>query len=112
MTKPVGGRKEHENSSQSRAQQLGGGDSGVLCDPEDDCLIVNGNQTAPPTVCPPFRELPPRRKVVWVWICCCCGHGGMKVSVDPCPNCGIPRCPNCTTQRLNIRGASEDIHIV
>lgn len=51
----------------------------------------------------PIQELA-RRKVVWVWICCCCGHGGMKVSVDPCPRCGVPRCPSCDTQRINTRG--------
>ncbi|KAH7256403.1 hypothetical protein BKA59DRAFT_71877 [Fusarium tricinctum] len=51
----------------------------------------------------PYREQPPRRKVVWIWVCCCCGNGGMKVSVDPCPYCGIPRCPNCGTQRYNTR---------
>ncbi|KAK2136379.1 hypothetical protein NOF04DRAFT_1001920 [Fusarium oxysporum II5] len=51
----------------------------------------------------PYRVRPPRRKVVWIWFCCCCGHGGMKVSVDPCPRCGIPRCPNCDTQRYNTR---------
>jgi hypothetical protein len=73
----------------------------------------------------PIFELPPRRKVVWVWICvswtktrrrlsvvyryklticqCYCGHGGMKVSVDPCPRCGVQRCPNCETQRFNTR---------
>lgn len=37
---------------------------------------------------------------------CCCGHGGMKVSVDPCPHCGIARCPNCNTQRFHIRGSN------
>ncbi|EWZ86970.1 hypothetical protein FOWG_10432 [Fusarium oxysporum f. sp. lycopersici MN25] len=51
----------------------------------------------------PYRVRPPRRKVVWIWFCCCCGHGGMKVSVDPCPRCGVPRCPNCDTQRYNTR---------
>ncbi|UPK97913.1 hypothetical protein LCI18_008848 [Fusarium solani-melongenae] len=65
----------------------------------------------------PIFETPPRRKVVWVWICvssgrqqikltihqCYCGHGGMKVSVDPCPRCGVQRCPNCETQRFNTR---------
>lgn len=61
----------------------------------------------PPRLPVPIRELPPRRKVVWIWICCCCGHGGMKVSVDPCPHCGIPRCPTCHTQRYNIRGSDE-----
>lgn len=34
---------------------------------------------------------------------CYCGHGGMKVSVDPCPRCGVQRCPNCETQRFNTR---------
>lgn len=27
----------------------------------------------------------------------------MKVAVDPCPNCYNPRCPNCTTRRINTR---------
>ncbi|KAH7219299.1 hypothetical protein DER44DRAFT_84733 [Fusarium oxysporum] len=49
------------------------------------------------------KELPPRRKVVWIWICCQCGHGGMKVNIDPCPYCSTPRCPNCETQRLQGR---------
>ncbi|KAI3572140.1 hypothetical protein IWW34DRAFT_824446 [Fusarium oxysporum f. sp. albedinis] len=47
----------------------------------------------------PLNELPPQRKVVYVWVCCCCGQGGMKVGVVPCPVCGVPRCPNCPTQR-------------
>ncbi|KAG7001762.1 Protein SERAC1 [Fusarium oxysporum f. sp. conglutinans] len=47
----------------------------------------------------PINELPPQRKVVYVWVCCCCGQGGMKVGVGPCPVCGVPRCPNCPTQR-------------
>ncbi|KAH7269392.1 uncharacterized protein BKA55DRAFT_7768 [Fusarium redolens] len=34
---------------------------------------------------------------------CQCGHGGMKVSVDPCPYCNIPRCPNCETRRVHGR---------
>jgi hypothetical protein len=25
------------------------------------------------------------------------------VSVDPCPNCCNPRCPNCDTRRINTR---------
>ncbi|KAH7175760.1 hypothetical protein EDB81DRAFT_770941 [Dactylonectria macrodidyma] len=68
-------------------------------------------QAAPhPHFLQPIRELPPRRKVVWVWTCCNCGNGGMKISVDPCPYCRIPRCPNCSTRKLTIRaanGASE-----
>ncbi|KAF4970052.1 hypothetical protein FSARC_2870 [Fusarium sarcochroum] len=28
----------------------------------------------------PISELPPRRRVTWVWVCCCCGHGAMKVA--------------------------------
>ncbi|OBS27123.1 hypothetical protein FPOA_01064 [Fusarium poae] len=60
---------------------------------------------AAPPICPqiPISEIAPRRKVVWVWICCVCGYGGMKVSVDPCPNCCNPRCPNCDTRRINTR---------
>lgn len=79
------------------------------------CLLVRAaesarSETPPPPRQPlPFRELPPRRKVVWIWICCCCRHEGMKVSVDPCPHCGIPRCPNCNTQRLHIRGGSNGL---
>ncbi|KAF6530123.1 hypothetical protein HZS61_001435 [Fusarium oxysporum f. sp. conglutinans] len=33
-----------------------------------------------------IKELPRRRKVVWVWVCCICGLGGMKVAVVSCPN--------------------------
>ncbi|KAH7196661.1 uncharacterized protein B0J16DRAFT_3882 [Fusarium flagelliforme] len=52
----------------------------------------------------PIIEGPPgRRRVVWVWVCCICGYGGMKISVDPCPNCCNPRCPNCDTRRINTR---------
>ncbi|KAK2691886.1 hypothetical protein QWA68_009112 [Fusarium oxysporum] len=51
----------------------------------------------------PFRELPSRRKVVWIWTCCVCGQGGMKISVDPCFRCGFDRCPNCETRRANTR---------
>ncbi|KAJ9428220.1 hypothetical protein QL093DRAFT_2129619 [Fusarium oxysporum] len=43
------------------------------------------------------------RRAVWIWICCQCGHGGMKVSVDPCPYCSTPRCPNCETRRVHGR---------
>ncbi|KAM5525898.1 hypothetical protein FOXYSP1_01942 [Fusarium oxysporum f. sp. phaseoli] len=50
-----------------------------------------------------FVEKPSRRKVIWIWFCCSCGNGGMKVSTDPCPRCGIPRCVNCDTQRLYTR---------
>ena len=35
----------------------------------------------------------------------------MKVSVDPCPRCGFPRCPNCDTQRLNFRGAQGTLSL-
>lgn len=31
----------------------------------------------------------------------------MKVSVDPCPNCCNPRCPNCDTRRINTRSHQE-----
>ncbi|KAH7256401.1 hypothetical protein BKA59DRAFT_467397 [Fusarium tricinctum] len=51
----------------------------------------------------PVKQLPPRKKAVWIWACCVCGNGGMKVSVDPCPYCGTPRCPNCDTRRANAR---------
>lgn len=34
---------------------------------------------------------------------CQCGHGGMKITVDPCPYCGVPRCANCDTRRFNSR---------
>lgn len=57
----------------------------------------------------PIVDIAPRRKVVWVWICCVCGYGGMKVSVDPCPNCCNPRCPNCDTRRINTR-SHKDSH--
>ncbi|CVK84648.1 uncharacterized protein FMAN_01600 [Fusarium mangiferae] len=61
--------------------------------------------SAPPTLYfqTPFNELAPRKKVVYVWICCQCGHGGMKITVDPCPYCGVPRCANCDTRRFNSR---------
>ncbi|KAH7155617.1 hypothetical protein B0J13DRAFT_230234 [Dactylonectria estremocensis] len=74
----------------------------------DICPVPSASFAAPPPprLPLPIHELPPRRKVVWIWICCCCGHGGMKVSVDPCPHCGIPRCPNCNTQRFHIRGSN------
>lgn len=79
----------------------------------------------------PLREVPPRRKVVWIWTCvgersglihspsyethtfvpieltstcqCICGQGGMKINVDPCFSCGFDRCPNCETRRVNSR---------
>ncbi|KAI1067959.1 hypothetical protein LB507_004502 [Fusarium sp. FIESC RH6] len=52
---------------------------------------------------PIIEGAPGRRRVVWVWVCCVCGYGGMKISVDPCPNCCNPRCPNCDTRRINTR---------
>jgi hypothetical protein len=67
-------------------------------------LSFTDQATAPHSCCRyPIIETAPRRKVVWVWICCVCGYGGMKVSVDPCPNCCNPRCPNCDTRRINTR---------
>ncbi|KAG6993320.1 hypothetical protein FocnCong_v018098 [Fusarium oxysporum f. sp. conglutinans] len=68
----------------------------------DGCLILDGYL---PLNLPliPVKELPRRRKVVWVWVCCICGLGGMKVAVVSCPNCGIGRCPNCETRRYPIR---------
>ncbi|KAF5603050.1 arginyl-trna synthetase [Fusarium pseudocircinatum] len=55
-------------------------------------LTIGGLKAAPPSLYfqTPFNELAPRKKVVYVWICCQCGHGGMKITVDPCPYCGIP----------------------
>ncbi|KAH7126499.1 hypothetical protein B0J13DRAFT_565570 [Dactylonectria estremocensis] len=71
------------------------------------CLLDESETPPPPRQTLPIWELPPRRKVVWIWICCYCGHGGMKVSVDPCPRCSTPRCPTCHIQRFNVRGANK-----
>ncbi|KAI5458227.1 hypothetical protein BGZ63DRAFT_407518 [Mariannaea sp. PMI_226] len=55
----------------------------------------------------PIQEVPKRgrRRKIWVWICCRCCHGGMKVQTDPCPHCGIPRCPACPCQEIWVRVA-------
>ncbi|KAH7110199.1 hypothetical protein EDB81DRAFT_832649 [Dactylonectria macrodidyma] len=48
----------------------------------------------------PFYEA--KKKWVFFWTCCLCGSAGMNISVDPCRNCGIKRCPNCITEKLVI----------
>ncbi|KAH7007423.1 hypothetical protein EDB80DRAFT_684659 [Ilyonectria destructans] len=69
----------------------------------------------PPHRALPIRELPPRRgKVVNIWTCsrqCICGVGGMKVSVEPCPQCGIARCPSCRVDRVRFRPSNPTLSV-
>ncbi|EWG36362.1 hypothetical protein FVEG_14661 [Fusarium verticillioides 7600] len=75
---------------------------------EDDDLSLRPSTPSGILASPPgsFVEKPSRssrRRAIWIWFCCSCSHGGMKVSTDPCPSCGTPRCINCDTQRVYTR---------
>ncbi|KAH7355832.1 hypothetical protein BKA66DRAFT_266799 [Pyrenochaeta sp. MPI-SDFR-AT-0127] len=56
----------------------------------------------PPTGNVPIHTLAKKRKYSYVWQCCRCGYPSIPYRATSCPTCGIGRCGNCRTTKVQV----------
>lgn len=62
----------------------------------------------PTDIFPPIHELQ-KKAYKWEWECCRCGQHGIRVSIDPCPNCAKPRCAYCPLTKIRVRSSDPEV---